>query len=117
MRAASSGRDPEILLGRHDSEVDHHAEEDEERDHEVHQPGQHGSGGYGEPREVDLPDQVLARHEAVGRLAQALREERPGHERRVREDGVGHAVGRDAGEPPEEEAEDDHGAERLDDGP
>ena len=93
------------------------SEEQHERDREVHEPGEHRRERDREPREVDLRDQVPAADDARGRFVEAEGKEGPRHEAREIEDRVREPVRRHPGEPPEEQAEDEHGEQRLQHGP
>ncbi len=92
-------------------------EQHDKGQHEIDHAGEHGGDRHGQPREIDLRDQVGAAHQAVGGLGQPVGKECPGHQRRVGEDRIGDAVRRHARQAAKEEAEDHHGQEGLDDGP
>ena len=111
------GQDPERTHRHRDAVERHHADEHGEGDDEVDRSREHGGDRNGEPREVDLGDELLTRDDAVRRLGEPIGEERPGYQGGEAEERVGDAVGRHTGEATEEQAEHDHAHERLDDGP
>jgi len=105
------------MQGRHDAVVSHHAEQHDERDHEVEEATEDAGRWNQQSRKVHLLNQIRAADQTVRRLGEPVGEEGPWHEAGEAEDRIGHAVPRNAGETPEEQAEDDHREERLDDCP
>ena len=100
-----------------DLEPHHHAEQHHRCEEEVHD--RHGDPGEREKNagEVDLRDESTIGNEAGAGERHRRREVRPREKRRIREDRIRNALGREVGESPEDECKDDHRQERLQDRP
>src|SRR5215213_5225145 len=97
----------------HDAVPRHHPDEQQECDGEVDQACEHGRKRNRESRKIHFRDQLPAADNARGRFIDTEGEEGPRHEPRQIEDRVGKAIRCHPGEPPEEEAEHEHGEQRL----
>ena len=67
--------------------------------------------------EIYLLDEVGVLGEGVAGPRYRAGEQHPGHQRRITEEGIGHVAGRNLGQRPEEQAENDHHEQGLDNRP
>src|SRR5262249_15614622 len=66
---------------------------------------------------INFGYQIGAAYEAITAVGDGVREEHPRQQARISEERVGYTVGRNTGQPAEEQREDQHRKERLNDRP
>ncbi len=99
------------------AQVHHQADEDQEPEPQIHQLGEHSSGGQDLPREVHLGDKAGGVDDAVSGGREGGREEDPGQEGHQQEERVGHPLTGNAKDDREDEGEDKHQTQGVHESP